>query len=218
MNFSLGFFVGGQVLAGMLGSTVTLGYGAQGKHGANYMQTGRRLGRRHERDGRADPGDGLARAAAAAGLAAGALHAAIGMFGAGSACCTRRSWSTGCRLPFPSGLAVANILRALTDPVLLRRAVGTLGIGMGVGLGSGIASAQGAILGAIELSASTFGAGMLVGARIGIPAVVAGVLGRRAGAVLRLDRLAAEGDPPRKIIFLIALGTIMGAAHHRPRR
>src|SRR5213595_3397219 len=39
MNFSLGFFVGGQVLAGILGSVVTFGYGPQGKHGANYMQT-----------------------------------------------------------------------------------------------------------------------------------------------------------------------------------
>src|SRR5690349_23256232 len=39
MNFSIGFFIGGQVLAGILGSTVTLPYGAEGKHGANYMQT-----------------------------------------------------------------------------------------------------------------------------------------------------------------------------------
>src|SRR6059058_3203110 len=39
MNFSLGFFVGGQVLAGLLGSAVTVGYGASGKHGANYIQT-----------------------------------------------------------------------------------------------------------------------------------------------------------------------------------
>ena len=39
MNFSLGFFVGGQVLAGILGSIVTLGYGPEGRHGANYMQT-----------------------------------------------------------------------------------------------------------------------------------------------------------------------------------
>src|SRR5258708_7315653 len=38
MNFSLGFFVGGQVLAGILGSVVTVGYGPEGKHGANYMQ------------------------------------------------------------------------------------------------------------------------------------------------------------------------------------
>ena len=39
MNFSLGFFIGGQVLAGILGSAVTFGYGADGKHGANYIQT-----------------------------------------------------------------------------------------------------------------------------------------------------------------------------------
>ncbi len=31
MNFSLGFFVGGQVLAGILGSVVTYGYGARGQ-------------------------------------------------------------------------------------------------------------------------------------------------------------------------------------------
>ena len=30
MNFSIGFFVGGQVLAGLLGSSVTFGYGADG--------------------------------------------------------------------------------------------------------------------------------------------------------------------------------------------
>lgn len=30
MNFSIGFFVGGQVLAGILGSVVTYGYGAEG--------------------------------------------------------------------------------------------------------------------------------------------------------------------------------------------
>src|SRR5512136_2184573 len=39
MNFSIGFFLGGQVLAGILGSAVTLPYGPEGKHGANYMQT-----------------------------------------------------------------------------------------------------------------------------------------------------------------------------------
>src|SRR6476620_4417065 len=39
MNFSIGFFVGGQVLAGILGSTVTYGYGSAGRHGANYIQT-----------------------------------------------------------------------------------------------------------------------------------------------------------------------------------
>ncbi|HEX8697231.1 MAG TPA: peptide transporter, partial [Myxococcaceae bacterium] len=39
MNFSLGFFVASQVLAGILGSAVTYGYGPEGKHGANYLQT-----------------------------------------------------------------------------------------------------------------------------------------------------------------------------------
>src|SRR5919109_3112690 len=39
MNFSIGFFLSGQVLAGILGSAVTFGYGANGKHGANYIQT-----------------------------------------------------------------------------------------------------------------------------------------------------------------------------------
>src|SRR3954454_17510484 len=39
MNFKIGFFVGGQVLAGILGSTVTLPYGPEGKHGSNYIQT-----------------------------------------------------------------------------------------------------------------------------------------------------------------------------------
>src|SRR5437879_13786008 len=39
MNFSIGFFISGQVLAGILGSTVTLPYGPEGKHGANHMQT-----------------------------------------------------------------------------------------------------------------------------------------------------------------------------------
>src|SRR5262245_31385123 len=39
MNFSIGFYVSGQVLAGILGSTVTFPYGPEGKHGANYIQT-----------------------------------------------------------------------------------------------------------------------------------------------------------------------------------
>src|SRR6266850_596331 len=55
MNFSLGFFIGGQVLAGILGSLVTIGYGAEGRHGG---------------DGRAHPDDDLARARRAADLAA----------------------------------------------------------------------------------------------------------------------------------------------------
>ena len=212
MNFSLGFFVGGQVLAGLLGSTVTIGYGADGKHGANYIQTA---------------------AASVAGMSAmGVLIQAmvwmglpqppmwqlvlymlcIGMFGAGVGMLFTPILVDRMQLSFPSGLAVANILRALTDPVLLRRAIGTLGSGVGLGLVGGVAAAKVAILGAIELSTSTFGAGMIIGARIGIPAVTAGLLGLALVPTFIGAGWLAAGDPPRKITFLIALGMIMGAA------
>lgn len=212
MNFSLGFFVGGQVLAGILGSTVTLGYGTEGKHGANFIQTS---------------------AASVAGMAAmGVLIQAmvwmglpqppawqlvlymlcIGMFGAGVGMLYTPILVDRMQLTYPSGLAVANILRALTDPVLLRKSVNTLGSGIGLGIVGGIASAKSALIGAIEFSASTFGAGMIVGARIGIPAIVAGVLGwMLIPYFISIDWLK-PGDPFRKITFLIALGTILGAA------
>ena len=63
-----------------------------------------RVGRRHERDGRADPGDGVDGPAAAAGVAADPLPAAASACSApASACSTRRSWSTGCSSPFRPG-------------------------------------------------------------------------------------------------------------------
>ncbi len=212
MNFSLGFFIGGQVLAGILGSTVTYGYGAEGKHGANYIQTA---------------------AASVASLSAmGVLIQAmvwmglpqppvwqmvlymlcIGMFAAGLGMLYTPILVDRMQLTFPSGLAVANILRALTDPVLLRRSVSTLGTGIAVGIASGIAAAKVAVLGAIELSSSTFGAGMVVGARIGIPAITAGLLGAALIPYFVSIGWLKEGDPARKITFLIALGMIMGAA------
>src|ERR1700682_1574007 len=170
MNFSLGFFIGGQVLAGILGSTVTFGYGAEGKHGANYIQTA---------------------AASVASLSAmGVLIQAmvwmglpqpptwqlilyfmcIGMFAVGVGMLYTPILVDRMQLTFPSGLAVANILRALTDPVLLRQSVGRLVGGSALGIAGGIGAAKTAALGAIELSTSTFGAGMIVGARIGIAA------------------------------------------------
>jgi uncharacterized oligopeptide transporter (OPT) family protein len=212
MNFSLGFFIGGQVLAGILGSTVTYGYGAEGKHGANYIQTA---------------------AASVASLSAmGVLIQAmvwmglpqpavwkmvlymlcIGMFAAGVGMLYTPILVDRMQLTFPSGLAVANILRALTDPVLLRRSVNTLGTGIAVGIASGIAAAKVAVLGAIELSSSTFGAGMVVGARIGIPAITAGLLGWALIPHFVSIGWLKDGDPARKITFLIALGMIMGAA------
>jgi uncharacterized oligopeptide transporter (OPT) family protein len=212
MNFSIGFFVGGQVLAGILGSTVTFGYGPEGKHGANYMQTA---------------------AASVAGMAGmGVLlqamvwmglpqppvwqlvlyMGAIGMFGAGVGMLYTPILVDRLQLTFPSGLAVANILRALTDPVLLRRSVARLGTGAGLGLLGGLGSAKLAFLGAIELSTSTLGAGMLVGARIGIPALVAGLTGMALIPTFIDMGWLKAGEPFRKITFLIGLGMIMGAA------
>ena len=212
MNFSLGFFVGGQVLAGILGSTVTLGYGAAGRHGANYIQT---------------------TAASVAGMSAlGVVIQAmvwlglpqppvwqlilyllcIGMFGVGVGMLYTPILVDRLQLTFPSGLAVANILRALTDPELLKQSVSRLFGGMAVGIAGGIAAAKIAVLGTIELSTSTFGAGMIVGARIGIAALVGGLVGWALIPYFVSIGWLQPGDPFRKITFLIALGMIMGAA------
>jgi uncharacterized oligopeptide transporter (OPT) family protein len=212
MNFSLGFFVGGQVLAGILGSTVTFGYGAQGRHGANYIQT---------------------TAASVAGMSAMAVviqamtwlglpqppmwqlilyMLCIGMFGVGVGMLYTPILVDRLQLTFPSGLAVANILRALTDPVLLRQSVTRLFGGMALGIAGGIGAAKTVFLGAIDLSTSTFGAGMIVGARIGVAAIVGGLVSwAMIPNFVSIGWLKA-GEPFRKITFLIALGMIMGAA------
>src|ERR1700719_3726971 len=166
MNFSLGFFVGGQVLAGILGSTVTYGYGAEGKHGANFIQT---------------------TAASVAGMSAMAVviqamvwmglrqppmvelvlyMLCIGMYGAGVGMLYTPVLVDRLNLVYPSGLAVANILRALTDPELLKRSVSTLGGGMLAGLAAGLGTLRIEWIGATGLSMSTIGAGMVVGARV----------------------------------------------------
>ena len=214
MNFSLGFFVGGQVLAGILGSVVTLGYGPEGRHGANYMQT---------------------MAASVASMAAmGVLvqsmvwlglaeppawqlilyFLCVGMLGVGLGMLYTPIVVDRLRLTFPSGLAVANILRALTDLGLLRRSIATLGGGMATGAGLTLLAEKGvlAILGSIHFSASTFGAGIIVGARIGVPALIVGIIGLEITPWLRAEGLLGPNDPWRKVGFLIALGAILGAA------
>jgi uncharacterized oligopeptide transporter (OPT) family protein len=212
MNFSIGFFVGGQVLAGILGSTVTFGYGPQGKHGANYMQTAAA-----SVAGMAGMGV-LLQAMLWMGLPEPPLWqlvlymGAIGMFGAGVGMLYTPILVDRLQLTFPSGLAVANILRALTDPVLLRRSVVRLGSGIGLGVAGGIGGAKLAWLGTIELSTSTLGAGMLVGARIGIPALVASLTGTALIPWFVSIGWLAAGEPYRKITFLLGLGMIMGAA------
>ncbi len=186
MNFSIGFFIGGQVLAGILGSTVTLPYGPEGKHGANYMQT---------------------MAASVAGLCGMAVLVqamvwlglpeppswklvlyltSIGMFGVGVGMLYTPLLVDRMQLPYPSGFAVANILRALTDKKLLRRSVAKLGGGML--------------------------AGMIVGARIAIPALVVGTTGFFLTPYLRSIHWLGPNETYRKIGFIISLGTILGAA------
>src|SRR5262245_7256812 len=221
MNFSLGFFVGGQVLAGILGSVVTYGYGPEGKHGANYIQT---------------------MAASVAGLSAMAVliqamtwlglpeppvlqmvlyFMCIGMFGVGVGMLYTPILVDRMRLSFPSGFAVANILRALTDIRLLKESVAKLGGGTLGGLLSGLAvsipmsGAPGrwlARFSATGYSASTFGAGMIVGARIGVPAIAMGAVGVWLTPWLRQNGWIGPHDPFRRIAFIVGLGMIMGAA------
>lgn len=212
MNFSIGFFIGGQVLAGILGSTVTLPYGPEGKHGANYLQT---------------------MAASVAGMCGMAVlvqamvwlglreppvwqlvlyFMSIGMFGVGIGMLYTPILVDRMQLAYPSGFAVANILRALTDKNLLRRSIAKLGGGMLVGCAGGIASLKVPLMGALGLSTSTFGAGMIVGARIAIPALVVGLIGLWQTPYLVQIGWLGPKDPFRKIGFIISLGTILGAA------
>jgi uncharacterized oligopeptide transporter (OPT) family protein len=225
MNFSIGFFIGGQVLAGILGSTVTLPYGPEGRHGANYMQT---------------------MAASVAGMCGMAVlvqamvwlglpeppvwklvlyFMSIGMFGVGVGMLYTPLLVDRMQLSFPSGFAVANILRALTDKTLLKRSVAKLGGGMLAGYVGGWCSlnvpwfarfglTQKGIdwLENVNISTSTFGAGMIVGARIAVPALVVGLIGKWQIPYLVSIGWLKEGEPFRKIGFIIALGTILGAA------
>jgi uncharacterized oligopeptide transporter (OPT) family protein len=212
MNFSIGFFIGGQVLAGILGSTVTLPYGPEGKHGANYMQT---------------------MAASVAGMGAMAVLVqamvwlglpeppawqlvlyllCIGMFGAGIGMLYTPILVDRMRLAYPSGFAVANILRALTDKELLKHSIAKLGGGMAVGYATGWASLKIAALEAIGVSASTVGAGMIVGARIAVPALVVALIGWSLTPTLVHIGWLQPNEPYRKIGFIISLGTILGAA------
>src|SRR6267154_2795780 len=210
MNFSIGIFVSGQVLAGILGSTVTLPYGPEGKHGANYMQT---------------------MAASVAGLCGMAVLVqamvwlglpeppmwklvlyltSIGMFGAGVGMLYTPLLVDRMQLAYPSGYAVANILRALTDRNLLKRSIGKLGGGVFIGFISNLFAlnipwfarwglSEGAItrLGNMGISASTVGAGMIVGARIAIPAFVVGVIGLCVTPYLRSIEWLESGQSYR---------------------
>jgi uncharacterized oligopeptide transporter (OPT) family protein len=212
MTFSLGFMIASQVLAGILGSTITYGYGAEGKHGANYMQT----------------------MAASVGSMSGLgvliqamvwlgmplppawvlmlYMGCIGMFGVGVGMLFTPILVDQLQLEYPSGHAVANILRALTDARLLRRSVAKLGGGTALGLVIPALVPRVDWLQKNDFAAATIGAGMIVNSRIAVPVLVLG----GAGYALR-DHLRAIGwlgphDQFRKIGFLIGLALIMGAA------
>jgi uncharacterized oligopeptide transporter (OPT) family protein len=212
MTFSLGFSVGAQVLAGILGSVVTYGYGADGKHGANYIQTM------------------AASVASMAGMGVliqamvwlgmplpaawklAAYFGCIGMFGIGVGMLYTPVLVDRLQLEFPSGHAVANILRALTDARLLRRSIGKLGGGTGAGIGIAALVSRVASLERVGISASTLGAGLIVGSRIGVPALVMGLVGELLVPRLRAAGYLGPHDPFRKIGFLVGLAMIMGAA------
>ena len=231
MTFSLGFAIGAQVLAGILGSVVTYGYGADGKHGANYIQTMA-----------ASVADlaGMCVLIQAmvwlgmplpAGWKLGLYFGCIGMFGIGVGMLYTPILVDRLQLEFPSGHAVANILRALTDARLLRRSIGKLGGGTAGGIAIAgllprltaklvsrlaafhwalVSRVTGATLG--SLTASTVGAGMIVGSRIGVPVAVMGLVGELLVPRLRAAGYLGPQDPFRKIGFLVGLAMIMGAA------
>jgi uncharacterized oligopeptide transporter (OPT) family protein len=212
MNFALGTFVGGQVLAGILGSVVTLPYGPEGKHGANYVQT---------------------MAASVASMSAMSVliqamvwlgmeqppawklilyFLCIGMFGVGVGMLYTPILVDRMKLTYPSGLAVANILRALTDPKILKRSVSTLGGGIAGGGVLSFLAAKIPALAAAGLEVASIGGGMIVGSRIALSALFIGGLGVILTPWLVSQGLLHEGDPFRKIGFIFALGTILGAA------
>src|SRR5258707_15353126 len=80
----------------------------------------------------------------------------IGMFGVGVGMLYTPILVDRMRLAYPSGYAVANILRALTDKELLKRSVTKLGSSILVGYVAGVASLKVALIEPLGLSASTF--------------------------------------------------------------
>jgi uncharacterized oligopeptide transporter (OPT) family protein len=146
----------------------------------------------------------------------------IGMFGVGVGMLYTPILVDKMQLTFPSGLAVANILRALTDVRLLKASIGKLGggtlLGFVGGFGVNAPDRFGAFSGLftrmaeLEFSTSTIGAGMVVSARIALPGAMIGLAGFLITPWLRTIGWLDEHAPFRKIGFVIALGTILGAA------
>ncbi|HSS37937.1 MAG TPA: OPT/YSL family transporter, partial [Polyangia bacterium] len=136
----------------------------------------------------------------------------IGMFGIGVGMLYTPVLVDRLQLEFPSGHAVANILRALTDARLLRRSIGKLGGGTAAGIALAGLVSRVTLLERIGISASTLGAGLIVGSRIGVPTLVMGAIGWALTHWLRAAGYLGPHDPFRKIGFLVGLSMIMGAA------
>jgi uncharacterized oligopeptide transporter (OPT) family protein len=136
----------------------------------------------------------------------------IGMFGVGVGMLYTPIVVDRLRLTYPSGWAVANILRALTDKNLLKRSIARLGGSVVIGYIASFASTKIAAVAATGLSVSTLGGGMIVGARIAIPAMVVALIGRAATPHLVEIHWLNPNDPYRKIGFIISLGGILGTA------
>jgi uncharacterized oligopeptide transporter (OPT) family protein len=218
MNFRLGFFVGGQVLAGILGSVVTYFYGPEGKHGANYMQTAAASVASMAAMGV------IVQAMIWLGLPQPAVwklilyYLCVGMFGIGVGMLFTPILVDRMQLMYPSGLAVANILRALTDVKLLKRSVKQLFSGMGIGAVVPLLLEKFGEVAWVKvvvdsgLSTSTLGAAMIVGARIAVPTTLYAFLCQALQPWWVQKGWLAADAPFRKFAFLIALGMIMGAA------
>lgn len=206
MNFSLGFFVGGQVLAGLLGSAVTIRYGTSGKHYANYMQTM------------------AASVASMCGMAVliqgmywlgitpppwwqlSTFFLCVGMLAVGIGMAYTPILVDKLKLPFPSGLAVANILRVLTDKNLIKKSLSKLGGGTTLSI---VLSAIGL---PYDFSAATFGAGMVVGWRIGIAGFVMGIIGWVLTPWMKEIGWLKADDTFRATGYLVCMGMILAAA------
>ena len=215
MNFKLGFFLGGSILTGVLGSVVSLWYGSDGRHGANYIQT------LASAMGSLGGMSTILQAAAWLGLPQPSIWAMIvflfcaGMYGIAVGSLTTPLLVDKWKLEFPSGRAVADMLRALTDPALLRRSVRGLGGGTLVGFCSALPALSrplATIPGFAHFSAAVPGAGLIVGARIGLPAVVLAALGWAAEPWLESTGRLSAGSAFRSIGYLFALAMIVGAA------
>lgn len=212
MSFTLGVFVPGQILAGILGSVVTYPYGAEGRHGANYMQT-------------------MAASVASLGAMAVLIQAAVwlgmamppawqlvlfitcvGMFGVGLGMLYTPVLVDRMKLDYPSGHAVANIIRALTNKTLLKKSVRSLGTGAGLGALGGWLIDRVAWIGASGLSMSNVGAGLIVGSRIAVPASVFAMIGALLTPWLRSNGWLGANEPFRRLGFLVGLASILGAA------